>query len=146
MFCNRCGKENAAGAAFCAHCGAQLSAPSSPPPPPPASLPPGAAMQPPLPPMQPPPGQPPQAQPVQNYLVWAILSTLFCCIPFGVVSIVFASQVNGKLAVGDVAGAQQAAKNARTWAWVAFGTGLVIGLLYVVMMAVGIAGAASGSM
>lgn len=137
MFCSRCGKDNAAGAAFCAQCGAQLSAP----PPPPAQLPPGAGpMQPMTPGQPPPPAQPPV---VQNYLVWAILSTLFCCLPFGVVSIVFASQVNGKLAVGDVAGAQQAAKNAKTWAWVAFGAGLAFGLLYFVVMAIGIAGAAS---
>ena len=42
---------------------------------------------------------------VPNHLVWAILSTLFCCLPLGIVSIVFAAQVNGKLAAGDVAGA-----------------------------------------
>ena len=37
---------------------------------------------------------------VPNHLVWAILSTLFCCLPLGIVSIVFAAQVNGKLAAG----------------------------------------------
>ena len=41
----------------------------------------------------------------QNYLVWAILTTLFCCLPLGIVSIVFAAQVDGKLASGDYAGA-----------------------------------------
>ena len=48
------------------------------------------------------------SQYVPNHLVWAILSTLFCCLPLGIVSIVFAAQVNGKLAVGDMAGAQEA--------------------------------------
>ena len=27
-------------------------------------------------------------QNIPNHLVWAILSTLFCCLPFGIVSIV----------------------------------------------------------
>ena len=39
---------------------------------------------------------------VPNNLVWAILSTLFCCLPAGIVSIVYAAQVNGKLAAGDI--------------------------------------------
>lgn len=40
-----------------------------------------------------------------NNLVWAILSTFLCCMPFGIVSIVFAAQVDGKYAMGDYAGA-----------------------------------------
>ena len=44
--------------------------------------------------------------------------------PFGIVSIVYAAQVNGKLAVGDVDGARLASQNAKTWAWVAFGVGI----------------------
>jgi predicted secreted protein len=53
---------------------------------------------------------------VSNNLVWAILSTLFCCLPLGIVSIVFASQVNTKLAAGDVAGARESADKAKKWA------------------------------
>ncbi|MEO7478124.1 MAG: CD225/dispanin family protein [Lysobacteraceae bacterium] len=53
---------------------------------------------------------------VPNYLVWAILSTLFCCLPLGIVSIVYASQVDGKRAAGDIAGAQAAASSAKNWA------------------------------
>jgi len=37
--------------------------------------------------------------------VQAILCTLFCCLPFGIVAIVFAAQVDGKLAAGDYNGA-----------------------------------------
>ena len=32
----------------------------------------------------------------ESYLVWAILSTVCCCLPFGVVSIVYASKVDGR--------------------------------------------------
>lgn len=53
---------------------------------------------------------------VPNHLVWAILSTLFCCLPLGIVSIVFAAQVDGKRAAGDLAGAQDASRKALNWA------------------------------
>ena len=51
---------------------------------------------------------------VPNNLVWAILSTLFCCLPAGIVSIVYAAQVNGKLAAGDIAGAQESRPRPRS--------------------------------
>jgi interferon-induced transmembrane protein len=53
--------------------------------------------------------------PPQNYLVWAILTTLFCCLPAGVVAIVFAAQVNSKWAMGDFQGALNSSKNAKLW-------------------------------
>src|SRR5690348_14805160 len=62
---------------------------------------------------------------VPNYLTWAILSTIFCCLPFGIVSIVFAAQVNGKLALGDYQAAVATSERARRWVWIAFGVGLV---------------------
>jgi hypothetical protein len=66
---------------------------------------------------------------IPNYLVQSILVTLCCCLPFGVVSIVYAAQVNGKLAGGDIAGAQAASRNAKMWAWIAFGSGVLISLI-----------------
>lgn len=56
---------------------------------------------------------------VPNNLVWAILTTLFCCLPLGIVSIVYAAQVDGKRAAGDIAGARNAARKAGMWALVA---------------------------
>jgi len=51
-----------------------------------------------------------------NYLAWAILTTVLCCLPLGIVSIVFAAQVNSKWALGAVAGAQGASVKARVTA------------------------------
>lgn len=68
-------------------------------------------------------GSPPQAIP--NYLVQAILVTLCCCLPFGIVSIIFASQVNSKRDMGDIAGAWEASKNAKKWAMIGAGVGVV---------------------
>ena len=38
---------------------------------------------------------------IPNYLVQAILVTLCCCLPFGIVAIVYAAQVNSKLDRGS---------------------------------------------
>lgn len=95
------------------------------------------------------PGYPfgrPSIQPgyVPNYLVQAILCTLFCCIPFGIVAIVFAAQVNGHLAAGNFAAAQEASQNARIWCWVSFALGVIPALLgvgwFVLAMMAAIAG------
>lgn len=53
---------------------------------------------------------------IPNNMVWAILTTLFCCLPFGIVSIVYAAQVDGRRAAGDIEGARTAADKARFWA------------------------------
>ena len=62
---------------------------------------------------------------VPNYLVQAILCTLCCCLPFGIVAIVYAAQVNGKLQSGDFQGATEASRKAKMWCWIAFGVGIV---------------------
>lgn len=53
--------------------------------------------------------------PPDNKLVWSILVTLFCCLPFGVVAIIKSAEVNSKWNAGDAAGAQQAADEAGKW-------------------------------
>ena len=77
--------------------------------------------------------------PPPNNLVFAILSTLFCCLPLGVVSIVYAAQVNGKFAAGDVAGAQESANKARQFAIYSVVAGVVVVVLYIILIvAVGV--------
>ena len=76
-------------------------------------------------------------QPPANNLVWAILTTIFCCLPLGVASIVFAAQVNGKWAAGDYAGAQDSAKKARQfamWSAIAAAVALAAYLLFFVII------------
>ena len=71
-------------------------------------------------------GAPPN---IPNYLVQSILVTLCCCLPLGIVAVVYSAQVNGKLVAGDVAGAQASSDKAKMWAWIAFGLGVVINIL-----------------
>ncbi|MFH1090494.1 MAG: CD225/dispanin family protein [Pseudomonadota bacterium] len=68
---------------------------------------------------------------IPNHLVWAILATIFCCLPLGIVAIVYAAQVNGKVATGDYAGAQASAGKAKMWIWIGFGVGLAIQIVVV---------------
>lgn len=83
---------------------------------------------------------------VPNYLVQSILVTLCCCVPLGIVAIVYSAQVNGKLAAGDIAGAQEAAKKAKMWGWIAFGSGILVGLIWgVLQFLVAAASGMSGS-
>ena len=74
---------------------------------------------------------------IPNYLVQAILVTIFCCLPAGIVSIVYAAQVNGKIAAGDIAGARGASQNAKTWMWISLGVGLGLGVLWFLLTVVG---------
>src|SRR5438477_12844452 len=120
MFCSQCGANNADTAAVCMQCGRNLQA-ATPAVPLQATgvvLPPGTT--------------------VQNYLVFAILATVFCCLPTGIPAIVYAAQVNGKLQAGDLAGAQVASNNAKMWCLISLGLGLGIFVLYVVLIMVGI--------
>lgn len=69
----------------------------------------------------------------QNYLVESILVTIFCCQPFGIVGIVFASQVNSKYALGDYEGAQRASEDAKKWMKWGLISGLIIGTLFLLI-------------
>jgi hypothetical protein len=71
-----------------------------------------------------PPPAPGATTSVPNYLVPAIISAI-CCFPLGIISIVFAAQVNGKVQAGDIPGAQQAAKMAKIFSFVFIGLALL---------------------
>lgn len=83
------------------------------------------------------PPLPPKQEVVPNNLVWAILSTLLCCLPFGVVSIVYASRVDGKRAAGDIEGARKDARLAANWAIASAVSVLAMFLVVFVLTALG---------
>jgi predicted secreted protein len=74
-----------------------------------------------------------QHQP-KNYLIESILVTIFCCLPFGIVGIVFAAQVNAKFDAGDYEGAIKTSKEAKKWMNLGLISGLVIGLFYLIFI------------
>jgi hypothetical protein len=118
--CPNCGTNNLDNASVCVNCGRSLMGGAAqtytpPPPPQPSYGGPG-------------PGAP--ATQVPNYLVQSILVTLCCCLPLGVVAIIFSAQVNSKLAAGDVAGAMDASRKAKLFCWIALGLGIVFMIIW----------------
>lgn len=76
----------------------------------------------------------PNGIPPENYLVWAILSTLFCCLPLGIVSIIKSTEVNSKWNAGDHAGARKASEDAKKYAiWSAI-AGPIAAIIYFVFL------------
>ncbi len=73
----------------------------------------------------------------KTYLMEAIVATLLCCLPFGVVSIVYAAQVDSQFSAGDYQGAQRASDKAKTWYHVALISGLVVGVIYIIATVAG---------
>ena len=80
-----------------------------------------------------------QAQPTMpkpnNNLVWAILSTVCCCLPFGIASIVYASKVDGLYQAGDYVGAQKAADNASKYAIISAILGVICIIIEIIYYA-----------
>lgn len=107
MICPKCQTQIPDDTTFCTACGAQVA---------------GVAA--------PPPMMPQQPVTVNTWLVPSILVTLCCCLPFGIVSIVFAAKANSCVGRQDYVGAQQAANTAKMWFWLAFGFGLVSNIIW----------------
>ncbi len=67
--------------------------------------------------------------PPPNYLIFAVLITVFCCPPCGVMGIIYSTQANTKYALGDLAGARAAAKKAGLWCWISLMACLIFQLI-----------------
>ena len=83
-------------------------------------------------------GMPPMDQPPKNWLVEAILVTVFCCLPFGIVGIVKAAEVNSKFAAGNYAGAVESSRSAAKWTKIGFFIAIAGVVIWGVLVAFGI--------
>jgi len=111
MYCSKCGEKNDDNAFKCVRCGEVM------------------------------PHEELRATPmakgiVNNYLVWAILATIFCCLPLGIVAIVYSAQVNGRLEAGNYQKAVELSRKAKKWCWVSFIAGVSWIVIYIVIMVV----------
>lgn len=83
----------------------------------------------------------PQGTPPENNLVWAILCTVLCCMPLGIVAIIKSTKVKELWLQGDHVGAQKAADDAKKYSIWGAATGVIILVLYIIfMVVVGFAG------
>ena len=71
-----------------------------------------------------------------NYLVWAILTTCLCCMPFGIVAIVKAAQVERFFYSGNYMVALQSSKAAKKWSIVSAIVAAVGWILYLTFVVI----------
>lgn len=129
MICPKCGATLPDDTLFCAQCGAsmqaqpdQMSGAQQPP-----NIPPQYAYN---------TQQQPGKAPINGttYLVFAILSTVMCCPPFGIPAIVFATKIDKLQAMGDFEGAANAAKKSKMWSIIAAAAVAVLFVLYIIFI------------
>lgn len=126
MHCIKCGHKLEEGAAFCPICGTNVNQDVS-----------QTIEQ---------PSQAPnknqsaaQLRPDSN-LVWGILTTLLCCLPFGIVSIIYAAQVDTLWVQGLYDESRAASKKAGKWAmWAAISFAIVLILYFILVFGLGFA-------
>ena len=85
---------------------------------------------------------PPEIKPPKpkSYLFSAILATLFCCFPLGIVAIIFAIQVDGKYHAGDYQGAKNSSAKAKLFCNISAVIAFVLIVIYIIItLASGIA-------
>jgi len=82
------------------------------------------------------PRAPSPGVPIPNYLWQSIVVTILCCWPFGIPAIVFAAKVDGLVSRGQYAEAREASDKAKMWAWVSFGSSLVVVVLYILLVVI----------
>lgn len=93
------------------------------------------------------PGGPPQTPRPQadwrstdtpaTWLWQSIVATVLCCLPAGIVAVVYAAQAQGAVNSGDLALAREKADKARIWTLVSVGVGIAFGILWAVLVAGG---------
>ena len=89
-------------------------------------------------PATPPSSRPPYfEEPVPSYMAPAVLVTILCCLPAGIVAVYFAAKVASYQAVGNRMMATRCSDKAKMWCWIS-------GLLFLIWPVLLIAGIIAG--
>src|ERR1041385_4206475 len=91
-----------------------------------------------------PPPSPGAPASVPNYMVPSIIS-LFCCLPLGIVAVIFAARVNGQVQAGDTAGVLDSSRKAKMFSYIGLILGLIWIAIWVIMTVLGVGIGALGS-
>lgn len=81
---------------------------------------------------------PQNSTPPNNYMVWAILITILCCLPLGFVSIIYASKVNSQWAAGNIAAAYENSNKAKMWCIIAASAGFILSIVFFILGLAGV--------
>ncbi len=68
-----------------------------------------------------------------SYLALAIISTILCCLPTGIVSIIYSTKVNSLYEDGKYDEAERSSKNAKTWGIVSIAVAVLGWILYILI-------------
>ncbi|XP_038567951.1 synapse differentiation-inducing gene protein 1-like [Micropterus salmoides] len=82
--------------------------------------------------------QGPLANPVNDYLCYSIFTMMCCCLPFGIVALVYSISAREANHSGDQMAAERSSRMARTFNHVALGLGIgviILTIIYVVVVA-----------
>ncbi len=82
-------------------------------------------------------GQPEAPVSGTPYMIFAIITTLFCCLPLGIAGIVFACRINPLQKAGDYAGAREEAKKAKLAVIIGMVVGAVVSAVYIGLAIIG---------
>lgn len=113
MFCKNCGAELPEGAKFCTECGCDLASENT------SQTSRNAGIR---------YGRP------SSHLALSILVTLLCCVPFGIVAIIYASKVDSSWNAGKEAEAWEYSRKARNWSLWGIAALLLIWIVYVIIL------------
>lgn len=131
--CRECNAPISSEAPSCPHCGAPALKQSQEPAPAPSC---GPCRTPELPP--------------KTWLLESILATIFCCLPLGVVGIIYASKIESAWYAGNRELALSSARSAKSWTiaafWVGLGSCLLYIIFYVIIIAFGLTSVMSNSL
>lgn len=72
--------------------------------------------------------------PPKTWFVESILVTIFCCMPFGVVGLVYAIQVRSMIEIGRLDLAEKFSKQAKIWTVISFFIGLCFVFVWVLLV------------
>ena len=73
---------------------------------------------------------------IENHFIKSIIATVCCCVPFGIVGIIYATRVDAFLKAGNRAAAEDASKKASLWSNLAIGIGVVVNVLVTMLTVV----------
>jgi hypothetical protein len=74
----------------------------------------------------------------KTWLVESILATLFCCLPFGIIGIVYAARVESSYSRGDYQTAERSSKEAGRWTKLSIFLALALYILIFILIATGV--------
>lgn len=116
MFCKNCGAEIADNSRFCTDCGAeqQVSGPVIT------------------------PGCRPDGKRPSTYLALSIIVTLCCCMPLGIVGIIYASRVDSAWNAGYYEDAREFSHKARNWSLLGAVLILLVWIAYIILLIAGV--------